>query len=253
MITMNVEISGAEVYFVIPFLNLPITSTLVNAWLIMALIVGLCLWLTKGMKVHAETKKQHIAEMLVTTVNKWVLNNMGERYAATGFPAFVAALFALSIFSSLSSLFGLYPPTADLSTTLGWSVMVFLMITYTKIKTNRVSGYLKGFTEPVPLLTPLNIISEFSTPISMAFRHFGNIASGQVISALVYAALLGFNNLLFGWLPGALGQALSSIPLAQIGIPAVLSIYFDLFSSFMQAFIFCMLTMNYIAAAGETD
>ena len=56
---------------------------------------------------------------------------------------------------------------------------------------------------------------------------------------------------LFGWLPGALGEILGAIPILQVGIPAVLSVYFDLFSSFMQAFIFCMLTMLYIANAAE--
>ncbi|WP_099205820.1 F0F1 ATP synthase subunit A [Scatolibacter rhodanostii] len=250
---MKVEITGAKIFFTIPYLNIPITETLVNAWIVMALLVAACIWMTKGMKVRANTKKQHLAEFLVNTVNKWVLDNMGERYAKSSFPPFIAALFAFSACSSLLGLFGLYPPTAALSTTLGWSIMVYVMITYTNIRTNKLSGYLKGLTEPVALLTPLNIISEVSTPVSMAFRHFGNIASGQVVSALLYGALLMLNNALFGWLPGALGQILTTIPIAQIGIPAILSIYFDLFSSIMQAFIFCMLTMNYISAAGQTD
>ena len=83
----------------------------------------------------------------------------------------------------------------------------------------------------------------------MAFRHFGNIMSGGVINTLVYAALATASHALFKWLPGVLGQ----IPYLQIGIPAVLSVYFDLFSSLMQAFIFCMLTMLYIANAAQTD
>ena len=83
----------------------------------------------------------------------------------------------------------------------------------------------------------------------MAFRHFGNIVSGVVISTLVYAALASASTLLFGWLPGILGK----IPFLQVGIPAVLSVYFDLFSSCMQAFIFSMLTMLYIANAASAD
>ncbi|MDD4688732.1 MAG: F0F1 ATP synthase subunit A [Eubacteriales bacterium] len=251
---MEISITGAKIYFTIPiFGGIPITATIINAWLVMVLITGLCIWLTRGMQTHAKTKRQHIAEWIVETVTNWVTDNMGERYSRTSFTSFIAALFALSIFSSLLGLFGLYPPTADLSTTAGWSVMVFVMITYTKIRTNKVSGYLKGLTEPVPLLTPLNIISELSTPLSMAFRHFGNIASGQVVGALIYAALLSLNHLIFGWLPGAAGKVLSTIPFTQVGIPGVLSLYFDLFSAFMQAFIFCMLTMNYISAAAETE
>ncbi len=251
---MDVNITGARIYFTIPVLGgIPITATLINAWLVMALVTGFCIWLTHGMQIYANTKRQHIAEWIVGTVTNWVRDNMGQRYAQTSFAAFIAALFAMSALSSLLSLFGLYPPTADLSTTAGWSVMVFVMITYTKIRTNKISGYLKGLTEPVPLLTPLNIISELSTPLSMAFRHFGNIASGQVVGALIYAALLGLNQVIFGWLPGAFGEALSVIPFAQVGIPAVLSLYFDLFAAIMQAFIFCMLTMNYISAAAETE
>ena len=77
----------------------------------------------------------------------------------------------------------------------------------------------------------------------MAFRHYGNILSGSVISVLVAAALGGLSTLVLGWLPGALGE----IPFLRIGIPAVLSIYFDVFSGVLQAFIFAMLTMLYIA------
>ena len=163
----------------------------------------------------------------------------------------MAALFASSLFSSLLSLVGMFPPTSDLSTTLAWAVMVFVLITYTKIRTGGVGGYLKGFTQPIFVLTPFNILSELATPISMAFRHFGNIVSGSVITALVYAALATASHALFAWLPGAAGELLGSIPILQVGVPAVLSVYFDLFSSFMQAFIFCMLTTLYIANAAD--
>ena len=174
---------------------------------------------------------------------------MGEKFRYM--VPFVTAIFSTSALCSLSSLVGAQPATADLSTELAWAVVVFVMITATKIKTNGLGGYLKGYTQPVVVLTPFNILSELATPISMAFRHFGNVVSGSVISTLVYAALALASHALFGWLPGALGEVLGSIPILQVGIPAVLSVYFDLFSSFMQAFIFCMLTMLYIANAAE--
>ena len=88
-------------------------------------------------------------------------------------------------------------------------------------------------------MLPLNILGEVATPISMTFRHYGNVLSGSVIAVLISAALTGASNLLLGWLPGALGD----IPLLRVGIPAVLSLYFDIFSGCMQAFIFAMLTM----------
>ena len=88
-------------------------------------------------------------------------------------------------------------------------------------------------------MTPLNILGEVATPISMAFRHYGNVLSGSVIAVLISAALQGLSSLVLGWLPGFLGE----IPFLQIGIPAILSLYFDIFSGCMQAYIFAMLTM----------
>ena len=79
----------------------------------------------------------------------------------------------------------------------------------------------------------------------MTFRHYGNVLSGSVISALVAAGLSGLSNLIFGWL--------TEFPILQIGIPAVLSVYFDVFSGCLQAFIFAMLTMLYISGGFPAD
>ena len=245
---MNVEVHGAKVLLDIPELGgAVLTETIVNMWIVMAVIVGLCIFLTRGMQVHARTKRQIVAEFIVQKVNGMVKENMGQKFQ--GYGPFIAAIMSLSALCSLSSMIGMYAPTSDLSVLLGWALLVFVLITYTKIRTNGVLGYLKGYTEPIPILTPFNIISEIATPISMAFRHFGNIASGTVITTLVYAALAALSSAVFQWLPGALSQ----IPILQVGIPAILSIYFDLFSSCLQAFIFCMLTMMYIGAAAAED
>lgn len=247
---MEVSITGARIYFEIPILGgIPITETIVNSWLVMLAIIGLCLFLTHDLKVRNVSKRQVVAEMFVTTAQNFVNTNMGEKFAHYG--PFVAALFASSLLSNLLSLIGMFPPTSDLSTTLAWAVLVFVLITATKIRTSGILGYMKGFTQPIFVLTPFNILSELATPISMAFRHFGNIVSGGVISALVYAALASLSSLVLGLLPGVLGDILSHIPIFQVGIPAVLSVYFDLFSGFMQAFIFCMLTTLYIGNAAE--
>lgn len=247
---MDISITGAQVYFTIPiFGGIPITETLVNTWLIMAAITGLCAWLTKDLKVHATSKKQIVAEFLVKAAYGLVEGNMGKRFSF--FTPFIATLISFLAISNLSSLIGLYPPTAELSTELAFALLVFVIITYYKFQDGPV-GYVKGLLDPIPILLPFNIISEISTPVSMAFRHFGNIASGSVISALIYAALTAANTMLFGWLPGVLGDLLGSIPFLTVGIPAVFSIYFDIFSGCLQAYIFTMLTMMYIAsAAGE--
>ena len=247
---MNVDITGARIYWTIPILGgIPITETIVNASIVTLFVIGMCIFLTRDLKVRAVSKRQVVAEFLVETAQNFVNGNMGQRFSYYG--PLVAALFASSLLSSLLSLVGLYAPTGDLNTTLAWALMVFVLITFNKMRAGGIGGYLIGFTQPIPVLTPFNILSELATPISMAFRHFGNIVSGTVITSLVYAALAAGSSALFNLLPGVLGNLLGNIPLLQVGIPAVLSVYFDLFSSFMQAFIFCMLTTLYIANAAE--
>ena len=247
---MNLEVTGAKVLFKIPiFGGIPITETIVNTWIVMALIVGLCIFLTHGMQVHARTKRQVVAEYLVGMVRNMVKNNMGERFMQ--YVPFIGALFSLAMLSSLISMVGMFSPTGDLSTCVGWALLVFVVITYYKIRTQHIGGYLKGFTQPVFIMTPLNMISEVATPISMAFRLFGNIASGSVVTLLLYGGLAALSSGILGLIPGAVGEVLSMIPIFQLGIPAILSIYFDLFTSVLQAFIFCMLTMMYIKLACE--
>ena len=126
----------------------------------------------------------------------------------------VGAIFISSLISNLISLVGIWSPTADLMTELAWGLVVFVLITYHKIKASGLGGYLKGFLDPIFVLLPINIMSECFTPVSMACRHFGNILSGTVISTLIYAALTAANNALFG----ALGSnRFVAIAVAAIG------------------------------------
>ena len=252
---MDFDVTGARIYFTIhtglPVLgDIPITETMTISWLVMALITGFCIWLTRDLRTEHISKRQALAEMLVEMANNLVRKNTGGTKFDWLIP-FVAALFATSAVSNLISLTGLRSPTADLSTEAAWAVVVFTMITANKIKAGGFFGYLKGFTTPIPVMTPFNILSELATPISMACRHFGNVLSGVVISGLIYGALAVASSALFGLLPGVLGDILSQIPILNVGIPAILSIYFDWFSGLMQAFIFTMLTTMYIANAAE--
>ena len=251
---MELDVSGAKVFFTIPtdipvLGDIQISETMLVSWLVMALITGLCIWLTHDLKVEKISKRQAVAEYLVEMANKFVIGNAGEKFRKL--IPFVAALFVTSVVSNLISLIGLRSPTADLSTEAAWAVVVFIMITAQKIKTGGLGGYLKGFTTTIAVMTPFNILSELATPVSMACRHFGNILSGVVINGLIYGALALASSALLGLIPGAVGDLLSQIPILDVGIPAVLSVYFDWFSGFMQAFIFCMLTVMYIANAAE--
>lgn len=247
---MKVDIHGAPIYFEIPILGgIPITGTLVVTWGVMLVLTLLCIWLTHDLKVKDISKRQAVAEMLVEAVTGLVRNNMGERFM--GYVPLITALFGLSVLSSLSSLLGLWAPTADVNTELAWALVAFVLITKHKIKAHGMKGYLKGYLDPIFVMAPFNVLGEVFTPISMAFRHFGNIVSGYVISALIYAALVAANSALFGLLPGVVGDLLANIPILGVGIPAVFSLYFDWFGSAIQAFIFCMLTMIFISTAED--
>lgn len=236
--TEGISITGAQIYFTVPMplQDLPITSAQINSWLVVISIFFLCLYITHGVTVNADTKRQRLAEWVIEKTESMTLDSMGNYFS--GYAPFIAAIIALSAFSSLLSLFGLFAPTSDINVVAGWSILVFILITYYKLK-GGLLNYLKGFTEPIFVMLPLNILGEVATPVSMAFRHYGNVLSGSVIAVLISVALQGLSNLLLGWLPGVLGD----IPFLQVGLPAILSLYFDVFSSCMQAYIFAMLTM----------
>ena len=214
---MDVSINGARI--LATFENVPvfgtvqITQTLAAAWLIMIIISALCIWLGSGLTVTNISRKQAVAEMAYGALVNFVRGNMG-----TGFDLYiplVGTIFITSVISNLISLLGIWSPTADLMTELAWGLVVFVIITYHKIKSSGLKEYLRGFLDPIAILLPINIMSECFTPVSMACRHFGNILSGTVISTLIYAALTAANNALFG----ALGSSLIvAIAVALIGV-----------------------------------
>lgn len=244
----GISISGAQIFFKIPMpiQDFLITESQINSVLVLITIFFFCLYMTHGIKERIELRRQHFAELIVEKVDAMVLENMGEYFK--GYSPFIIAIMALSAFSSLLSLVGLFPPTSDINVVGGWAILVFILITYYKMKCGPLY-YAKSLAEPVALLAPINFISEFATPVSMAFRHYGNVLSGTVISVLLGTALAGASAKVLSFLPGFLAD----FPLFQIGIPAVLSIYFDVFSGCLQAFIFAMLTMMYVSGGFPLD
>ena len=234
----GISITGALIYFTIPMplQDWPITEAQINSLLVVIAVLGVCLYMTHGIRAGMPTKRQLLAEWAVEKMDAMTRESTGEFFA--GYAPFITAILVLSALSSLSSLLGLFPPTSDVNVIAGWAILVFALITYFKLK-GGVGNYLKGFLEPIPVMLPLNILGEVATPVSMTFRHYGNVLSGSVIAVLIATALGGLSSLLLGWLPGFLGD----IPFLRIGIPAILSLYFDIFSGCMQAYIFAMLTM----------
>lgn len=288
---MELSINGAKYLaeFELPILGtVHLTQTVAVSWLVMIIISALCIWLGSGLKVTKISRKQAVAEMAVTSLVKFVHDNMGTEFDR--YIPLVGTIFATSVVSNLISLLGIWSPTADLMTELGWALVVFVLITYHKIKSSGIGGYLKSFLDPIFVMAPINVMSELFTPISMACRHFGNILSGTVISALIYGALtaasyalmkllgsslfaaIGISAIgvvlfflgkskkkkslkIIGIVLGVLGVlALISLigiqfPWLTIGIPALTSFYFDWFGGCIQAFIFCTLTTIFIKQA----
>ena len=213
---MEMSINGAKI--LATFENVPIlgtvhvTQTLVVSWLVMIIISALCIWLGSNLKVTNISRKQAAAETIYNALINFVHDKMG-----TGFDRYiplVGTIFITSIVSNLISLLGIWSPTADLMTELGWALVVFVLITYHKIKASGIGGYLKGFLDPIFVMAPINVMSELFTPISMACRHFGNILSGTVISALIYGSLTAASYSLFG----ALGSnRIIAIAIAVVG------------------------------------
>ena len=289
---MDLQVTGAFIYFEIPiFGGIPITQTTVSFLIVTIALCLACYFLGKNLKVRPDGK-QVLVEKGVMMLHNMVVETMGEHNAH--WTPFIGTIFLSSICGSFIGLTGFFrSATADISCVAVWALMVTAIIWYNNIKNLGFLGWLKGFTEPIVVMTPMNIISEVAQPLSMAFRHFGNVAGGGVITTLIYAALSTASaavlNLIArsGWLMGTvlvvagvllfllwkqkhkvvalvfaiicgviglLGLLqglgiLSGVPILALGLPAVLSCYFDLFSGFIQAYVFSLLTMVYIAGS----
>lgn len=289
---MNISVNGTFVYFTIPiFGGIPITQTTVSSVIVTIILCWLSIWLGKNLKKRPDGK-QVLVEKGVMMLQNMVTSTMGEHNIH--WTPFIGTIFLSSILGSFIGLTGfLRSTTADISCVAVWAVMVSVIIWYNNIKNNGFVGWLKGFTQPIVVMTPMNIVSEIAQPVSMAFRHFGNVAGGGVITTLIYAALSVLSaavlnlitasgwivsvvllavggGLFFLWkrsgrkvwmiftiISGVLGLfgildatgILSGVPILSLGIPAVLSCYFDLFSGFVQAYVFSLLTMVYIAGS----
>ena len=226
-------------------LSHPITQTTVSIAVVTAMLM-LFGWLAGRKLTKRPGRFQVITEKLVNMLYGLVGDTMGKHNLK--FAPYIGTLFLSSIFSTLIGMTAIFKSaTADLSVTLAWALVTSGLVWYHNIKNFGFKKWLKGFTEPIAVMTPMNVVSEVAQPLSMAFRHFGNVAGGGVLTTLIYSALALVSQLVFGWLPKA---ALAVFPpIFQVGIPALLSVYFDLFSGFVQAFVFCLLTMIYVGAA----
>ena len=211
-----------------------IPDTIVNMYFVAFLLTIFALIVNNKVKNRSTHESPsgflNVVEMLVEAVDNLVKTTMGGQNK--GFTPYILTLVCFLAVSNLLGLIGLTPPTSDYSVTLALALITFVLTQFFAIKNAKgIGGYLKGFTEPFLLLTPINVIGEFGNVISLSFRLFGNVMSGGIIIALLYSAL-GF--------------------LAPL-IAGPLQIYFDVFSGLLQTFIFVMLTMIFVGGNSEQD
>ena len=291
----GIEVKGAgELFRIGPFI---VTETVIPLTIVSLILIIAGILLGRNLQKRPG-KLQVLTEKGVTMLTDLVVGTMGKHNI--GWVPFVGTIFLSSILGSIIGMTGfIRSSTADLAVVLTWALMTTAIIWYQNIKHNGFLGWLKGFTEPIVVMTPMNIVSEIAQPLALAFRHFGNVAGGGIITMIIYTALSLASNALIGAISGtivmpvimavigivlmilafklkttpvkklALGlfavlfMAVGvlggvthfgllgdvQIPVLQFGIPAVLSLYFDLFSGFVQAFVFSLLSMVYIAGA----
>ena len=172
---------------------------------------------------------QNVVELIVEMLDKMVDSTMGKN--GKNFRNYIGTIFIFILISNISGLFGLRPPTADYGVTLPLGLMTFTLIHVNKFRYQKVSGVIKGLCDPWPFWAPINMIGDIAVPISLSLRLFANVLSGTVMMALVYGLL---SKVAVFW-------------------PAVLHVYFDMFSGAIQTYVFCMLTMTYISDAMTTE
>ncbi|MBQ3146743.1 MAG: F0F1 ATP synthase subunit A [Oscillospiraceae bacterium] len=286
----GIEVSGAQTLFTVgPF---AITQTIFSMIIVTATLAIAGVLLGRNLKKRPGGL-QVLTEKGVSMLMNLVEGTMGKHNLH--WVPYIGTIFLSSLLGSLIGLTGfLRSTTADLAVVLTWAIMTSVIIWYHSIKNNGFFGWLKGFTEPIVVMTPMNIVSEIAQPLAMAFRHFGNVAGGSIITMIIYTALSLASTALIGavsnsWVLPAIFVILGivmlvvkfkkynlglkivggmliavsilglvsrfgllsgvDIPILQFGIPGVLSLYFDLFSGFVQAFVFSLLSMVYIAGA----
>ncbi|MEH2932269.1 F0F1 ATP synthase subunit A [Candidatus Ventrimonas sp. KK005] len=201
-----------------------ITTTTISMWIVTIIILLVGVLANKALKNANDVPGtfqnalEYAFEMLQKMADSILAGN------AKRFVNYIGTIFLFILFCNLSGLLGLRAPTADYGVTFLLGMVTFFIVNYQGIK-NRKMRHFTSLFEPTPILFPINLIGELANPLSISLRLFANLLSGVIIMGLWY-----------GMMP----------LLVNIGIPAALHIYCDLFSGCIQTYVFCMLTMVYI-------
>lgn len=203
-------------------IKIDIVPEIVMQWIIILIIAAIAIWATRNLTLRPN-KKQVVVEYIYTTLKNVITANMGEEFLDV--LPFIGSLAVFLLFMNLTGLFGLPVPTKSFSVTVGMALVTFYMVQYYTIRKYGLKSYFGGYTFPIALITPINILERIMLPVSLALRLFGNILAATFLVELCYEALghIGF--------------------ITQIGIPIPLHAYFDIFDGGIQTVIFIMLTM----------
>ena len=204
--------------------NIPIAESTVITWVIMVILLVLCIFLTRGLKVKNVSKRQLVAESIVGWLEKCVIGMTGEEGKA--FVPYLCSVLLYIGFANLIGLCGVKPPTKDLNVTAALAVMSIVLVQYAGIHKKGFKGWLKSFTQPMAIVTPINILELFIKPLSLCMRLFGNVLGAFVIMELLKS-------------------------LIPVVLPVPFSFYFDIFDGLIQAYVFVFLTSLYIKEAVE--
>ncbi len=209
-----------------------LTTTHITMFIVMLALVVFALIANRVIK-KADPEKApgpflNVIEYMVESIDNLTKTNMGEKHGGQ-FANYIGTIFCFILLANVAGLFGLRPPTADYGVTFGLALITFFLIHYNGFKYQKMA-HITNLFKPV-LLTPINIIGELATPLSMSLRLFGNVLSGTVMMGLIYG-LIGKFALIW---------------------PAVLHGYFDVFSGAIQTYVFAMLTMVFISNNFEEE
>ncbi|MCL5780987.1 MAG: F0F1 ATP synthase subunit A [Firmicutes bacterium] len=203
--------------------------TMIFTWITMALVLLFCWFCTRNLNIKSPGKAQSTFEMLWEFLGSQVLANMGHKRGAP----LVSIVITFFIFIAFANLLGLVPsltsPTADKNTTFGLAFIVVILIHYFAIKYNGLGGHIGHYFKPFKPFVVMHLVEEVAKPVTMAFRLYGNIFAGEML-IIVLLGLIHANTYIFGGF-----------------IPSVIWLAFSVFVGFVQAFVFCMLTIAYIS------
>jgi F-type H+-transporting ATPase subunit a len=236
--------------FMLPGIPAHVTYT----WVVMAILMGVTYAASRNLQLvprGLQNFMEVVLEQFLTLLDE-VIGHEGRRY--------LPLVGTLGLFILVSNLMGLVPglmaPTSNLNTTAACALIVFFTYHWIGIRKQGPVAYLKHLSGPIVWLAPLmfviEIFSHLARPLSLSVRLFGNMMGGHILLAVMFL-LTGFDGLL-GWLlTGKLVALLMGVPGAAllIAFTAGFLLPLKLFVAFLQSFIFCMLSMLYIAGAVE--